>query len=114
MASSYSSLLCAEDNNSIMEDMNKEGYGEESVDCDATWRRYGNHLTGKNQKEMLFGLDDDDGQDLPLQSDECLALMFEKESHHMPKFDYLNRLKTGDLDLAARNLAVDWISKVGF
>ena len=49
---------------------------------------------------------------LPLQSEECLILMLEKESQQWPGLDYLKRLQFGDLDVDARNEAIDWIHKV--
>lgn len=57
---------------------------------------------------------DENANGLPLQSDECLALMLEKECQHIPAGDYLNKLRTGDLDSRARKEAIDWIEKVGF
>ena len=36
------------------------------------------------------------------QSDECLAVMIEKEYHHLPAADYLTRLKNEDLDIGDR------------
>ncbi|KAK9270203.1 hypothetical protein L1049_025779 [Liquidambar formosana] len=98
-----SSLLCAEDNNSIFVDGD---YGAVE-EFEATWH-HGNHRT-RNQDhsfdggEFMFGL--------PLQSDECLALMVERESQHLPGGDYLKRLRSGDLDLGARREVVDWIGK---
>ncbi|KAK7351562.1 hypothetical protein VNO77_11115 [Canavalia gladiata] len=90
-----SSLLCAEDS-SVFDDnyyggTMTEGYEE-------TWRFRSHH----------FG--DPDG--LPLQSDECFALMVKKECQHLPCVNYLNRLRSGDLDFGARMDAIDWIQKV--
>ena len=68
-----------------------------------------NHRNHEQDKSFDSG---DDG--LPLQSDECLASMVEKECHHLPAIDYLKRLNSGDLDCRARKEAVDWIGKVGF
>lgn len=44
----------------------------------------------------------------PVLSDETVGAMVEKESEHLPKYDYLYRLHSGDLDLTARNDALDW------
>ena len=38
----------------------------------------------------------------------------EKEWDHLPNGDYVNRLRSGDLDFGARKEAIDWIEKVGF
>ena len=101
-----SSLLCAEDN-SIFDD-NDYGAQMEKFEEDTTWY-HRNHRT--HDQNQSFG--NGEGEGLPLQSDECLASMVEKECHHLPNTDYLKRLRNGDLDLGARKEAVDWITKVG-
>jgi hypothetical protein len=100
--SAVSSLLCAEDN-SIFDDTD---YGTVEEVLEDTWlhRNHRNH-----GQDRSFG----GGNGLPLQSDECLALMVEKECQHLPAADYLKRLRSGDLDLGARRQTVDWIGKVG-
>ncbi|XP_022766416.1 cyclin-D3-1-like [Durio zibethinus] len=102
-----SSLLCSEDNNSIFYDNDYCAGGSELEGFGATWNhRYYRNL---NQNRVFNGVHEDG---LPLQSEECLALMVEKEHQHLPNFDYLKRLQSGDLDLTARKEAVDWIGKV--
>ncbi|KAL5705890.1 hypothetical protein ACHQM5_024122 [Ranunculus cassubicifolius] len=50
---------------------------------------------------------------LPIQSEECISLMVEKECNHLPKNDYLERLQNGELHLImARKEAIDWMRKV--
>ncbi|CAL0319308.1 unnamed protein product [Lupinus luteus] len=88
-----SSLLCAEDSNNVFD----EGH---SVYED-TWQHHRNH--------QRHGFDE--SYELPLQDDECFAMMVEKEQQHWPGVVYLNRLHSGDLDFGARNEAVDWIEK---
>lgn len=100
--SAVSSLLCTEDNNSIFGDVSTDYHGVVVEEFEPTWH-HGNHQTHI----------DDYGEILPSQSDECLALMLEKECQHLPNSDYWKRLQTGDLDLVARKEAVDWIFKVG-
>ena len=103
-----SSLLCAEDNNSIFYDNDHFGMGAEVEEFGATWNhRYYRNL---NQNRVFNGVDEDG---LPLQSEESVALMVEKERKHLPNANYLKRLQSGDLDLEARKEAVDWIGKVG-
>lgn len=103
--SAVSSLLCAEDK-SIFDDSDYGGLVEEFEET-TTWyhRNHRSHVQNRS-----FG----NGVGLPLQSDECLASMVEKECQHLPNTDYLKRLRSGDLDLGARKEAVDWIYKVGF
>ncbi|CAL9114214.1 unnamed protein product [Musa textilis] len=50
--------------------------------------------------------------DFTLQSEDCIALMVERESQHLPQEDYVQRLLRGQLDLAIRSDAIDWIHKV--
>ncbi|KAG6774124.1 hypothetical protein POTOM_021473 [Populus tomentosa] len=94
-----SSLLCAEDNNSIFDD--NDCYDATVEEFEATWH-HGNHQI-QNQNSGWW---------LPMQSEECLVLMVEKECQHLPSGDYLKRLRNGDLDLGGRKEAVDWIAKV--
>ncbi|XP_059655055.1 DNA (cytosine-5)-methyltransferase DRM1A-like [Cornus florida] len=63
-----------------------------------------------NQNQGFDGEESWNG--LPVQTDECLALMVKRECKHLPSGDYLNRLRNGDLDLGARMEVVDWIVKV--
>ncbi|XP_076931451.1 cyclin-D4-1-like [Bidens hawaiensis] len=79
-----SSLLCAEEHDSIFYDDN-DGHQ--------------NHV--ETQDHVL---------DV---SDERLDLLIEKECQQFVGFvDYLNNIKNGKLDVAARQEAVDWITKV--
>lgn len=49
-----------------------------------------------------------------LQNEERVREMVENERQHLPKDDYLKRLRSGDLDLRIRREALDWICKVVF
>lgn len=109
MDCAVSSLLCAEDNNSIFYSEDDDvGYGfvEELVE-DRWYPR--NHRNGQENRRC-YGEESLTG--LPLQSDECLALMIRRECEHMPAGDYLERLRNGDLDIGARDEILDWIAKV--
>lgn len=50
----------------------------------------------------------------PLQSEDTVRTMVDRESEHLPRGDYLTRLRSGDLDLSVRREALDWIWKVWF
>ncbi|KAK4261386.1 hypothetical protein QN277_004391 [Acacia crassicarpa] len=96
-----SSVLCSQDSNTCLADF----------ECDATddfeISRSSNHQkTGSNWGgfESVLGF--------PLQSEETLRLLAEKERVYMPREDYLVRLRRGDLDLSVRREALDWIWKV--
>ncbi|RXH92692.1 hypothetical protein DVH24_033588 [Malus domestica] len=91
-----SSLLCAEENIFDIDD-----FGSEEA--------HRNHRN--NSRKGGFCDDGEEGLPLQSQSDEYLGSMVEKEFHHLPASDYLMRLQSGDLDLAARQQAVDWIGK---
>ncbi|XP_051117383.1 cyclin-D4-2-like [Andrographis paniculata] len=47
----------------------------------------------------------------PCLSEESVAWMVERENLHLPRNDYLKRLRSGDLDLSFRREALDWIFK---
>ncbi|KAG9450784.1 hypothetical protein H6P81_010749 [Aristolochia fimbriata] len=94
-----STLLCPEDNISIM------GFDDDAGVVDGVE----NTDSGNNRKEGFLG---DFLMGLPLQSDECLRLMVEREREHLPGEDYLGRLRRGHLDLSMRRDAVNWIGKV--
>ncbi|KAI9125056.1 hypothetical protein K1719_003672 [Acacia pycnantha] len=47
----------------------------------------------------------------PIQSDERVRLMVVREKEHLPRNDYLKRLRSGDLELSVRKEALDWILK---
>ncbi|KAF8411389.1 hypothetical protein HHK36_003938 [Tetracentron sinense] len=101
-----SSLLCAEDNNSLM-CFDDGDYG--AVDeFGHAWQHQNHRAHYQNQTfnggDLLTGF--------PLQSEECLGLMVERECEHLPRNDYLKRLRSGELDLGVRREAVDWIRKV--
>ncbi|XLU23420.1 hypothetical protein S245_059486, partial [Arachis hypogaea] len=95
---SVSSLLCAEDNNSVFDE---NDYGGGSVLSADTWH----HPRHQNREELLW-------QVPQAVSEEYLVLMVEKECDHLPCHDYLHRLTNGDLDFGARNHAIHWIQKV--
>ncbi|KAL9328576.1 hypothetical protein ACSQ67_003579 [Phaseolus vulgaris] len=45
------------------------------------------------------------------QSEETVRAMVEREREHFPRVDYLQRLRSGKLDLSVRRDALDWIWK---
>ncbi|KAL3630492.1 hypothetical protein CASFOL_023476 [Castilleja foliolosa] len=48
---------------------------------------------------------------LPCLSEDCVGWMVERESEHLPRDDYLMRLRTGELDMGLRREALDWMVK---
>ncbi|KAG8494005.1 hypothetical protein CXB51_011400 [Gossypium anomalum] len=103
-----SSLLCAEDDTSIFGDNDCYFGGSGEVgEFGSRWDH--SFYRNSNQNRVFNGVGEDG---LPLQSEECVVLMVEKEHQHLPNAGYLKRLQGGDLDPAARNEAVDFIRKV--
>lgn len=51
---------------------------------------------------------------LPFLSEDCVSWMLERERQHLPRGDYLSRLRSGELDLSLRREALDWMFKVIF
>ncbi|XP_076890527.1 cyclin-D4-1-like [Bidens hawaiensis] len=98
-----SNLLCAEDNNSICYDDDEDGHGDQNNVDDIVVNK--NQCFIKNLETECSVLD------LPVQSDECLGLLIEKECQQFVGFDYLEKLRNGKLDLVARQQVVDWIMK---
>ncbi|KAF8404685.1 hypothetical protein HHK36_009573 [Tetracentron sinense] len=101
-----SSLLCAEDNNSIMcsDDVDLGAVNELGAVCQHQTHHFHYQAQSFNGGEFLIGI--------PFQSEECLGLMIQRECEHLPRDDYLERFRSGDLDLGVRREAVDWIGKV--
>ncbi|CAN6239354.1 unnamed protein product [Urochloa humidicola] len=100
-------LLCAEDNAAIL-GLDEEG--EESSWAGATPPRDTVVAAGGGGIAVEGLL-----TEFPLQTDEYVAVLVEKETEHMPVEGYPQKLQRryGDLDLAAvRRDAVDWIWKV--
>ncbi|XP_057491043.1 cyclin-D4-1-like [Actinidia eriantha] len=95
---SASNLLCTESNNLCFDDL-------DSVNTDDQTHESNNQNLGfvSDRSEPLIGL--------PLLTEESFCLMIERERQHLPRDDYLKRLRSGGLDLSARREALDWICK---
>lgn len=89
-----SSLLCTEDITVFDDSDTMEVYQED------TWRP----RTRSYQSSVP--------DVLPLQSEDCLVSMMEKEIQQWPGADYLNKLQSGVLNSGDRKEAIDWIQKV--
>ncbi|WJX34890.1 hypothetical protein P8452_22956 [Trifolium repens] len=98
------SLLCTEEDSTVFDDAvdSMEEVYEDS------WRPRFDHQSNHHQQHRFDAVPDE----LQLQSEECLVLMLEKQLQQWPGVDYLNRLQSGVLDVAARTEAIDWIQKV--
>ena len=89
-----STLLCGEDRNSVL------GLGG----CDG----------GQELVEVGSGLDHSDaaGAVFPVDTDEAVRALVEKETDHLPQEGYAERLEHGGLESSWRKDAMDWICKV--
>lgn len=99
-----SMLLCAEDNSSILDF--DDGDDEPGI----KGKSWGGGI-GKIYDQKTDFLRDS-FMVFPLQTEECLFALLEKESEHHPAGDYAKRLRSGALDVSVRKDAVDWIRKV--
>ncbi|KAK4742674.1 hypothetical protein SAY87_000675 [Trapa incisa] len=89
-------LLCGEDNSSVFNDS----------DC-----RGSSSLLQQAQSLVRLERPGDEPM-CPVLSNEYIGELVEKERHHLPKCDYLKRLRNGDLDIVTRKEAIDWMFKV--
>ncbi|XP_006657972.1 cyclin-D2-2-like [Oryza brachyantha] len=85
-------LLCAEDSSSVLGLGGDEAVAE--VGCG------------------LGFLDSGAGAVFPVDSDEFVAFLVEKEMDHLPQSGYLEKLELGGLESSWRKDAIDWICKV--
>ena len=98
-------LLCRENSNACFDDLgctatDDSGIPQENINANHHSPNLENH---GSKSTMVF----------PVRSEENFILMFERERDHLPKDDYLKRLRSGDLDLSVRRDALHWILKVG-
>lgn len=97
-----SSLLCAEENCSILDFDDND---EDDVNGELG-------LKEGLIVEQRFDFYVDSLMDLPEQSEETLGLMMKRECEFLPQSDYPKRLIDGELDVSVRREAIDWIAKV--
>ncbi|KAH7852961.1 hypothetical protein Vadar_031499 [Vaccinium darrowii] len=89
------SLLCEETNDLCFDDL------------DSVTDNQNLGVTDEDRSESLV--------DLPLLSEEVFSFMVESEREHLPREDYLERLRNGALELGSvRKEAIDWIWKACF
>ncbi|OIV93042.1 hypothetical protein TanjilG_20704 [Lupinus angustifolius] len=93
-----SSLLCCEDNSTCFDDDDLEFNDVVGSRILPFWAH--TNLNSFNQCPSFV-----------LQSEETVRVMIEREREHLPRDDYLNRLRSGDLDMSVRREAIDWICK---
>lgn len=103
-----SNLTCTESTNTCF-----DGFDCNATNGDDDDQNSQNHSQDSNfiNKRSIFPMGF-----FPFQtvSEELLREMAVKEGELLPKHDYLNRLRSGDLDSRVRREALDWILKVVF
>ncbi len=52
--------------------------------------------------------------DFPVEDDDAIAVLLQKESRYMPEADYPGRYRSRDLNAGARQNAISWMLKVSF
>ncbi|XP_009614641.1 cyclin-D4-1 isoform X1 [Nicotiana tabacum] len=94
-----SNLLCTETKSLCFDDLDSLTISQQNIET--------------NSKDLSFsnGIRSEPLIDLPSLSEECLSFMVQREMEFLPKDDYLERLRSGDLDLSVRKEALDWIWK---
>ncbi|KAK6119999.1 hypothetical protein DH2020_046239 [Rehmannia glutinosa] len=95
-------LLCNEETINLCFD---DGDLFEPLDDQTHQSNGGKRGNGRSESEPLIFL--------PCPSEDCVRWMVERESKHIPRNDYLMRLRNGEMDMSLRKEALDWIFKEG-
>ncbi|CAI9753197.1 unnamed protein product [Fraxinus pennsylvanica] len=98
-----SDLLCNEETKNLCFDDDDLADPFNDVSCQTNDNKGMSFFNGGPDSESLVHF--------PCVSEESIGLMVEREMDHMPRDDYLNRLRTGDLDMSVRREAIDWMCK---
>lgn len=101
-----SSLLCAE--NTIFGDLDFNASDE--IGIPLSWH----HQDDQSRNQDPFSYNDSckSLMGFTVHSEDRIKEMVKGEKEHLPRDDYLKRLRSGDLDLSVRREALDWIWKV--
>ncbi|CAA2991298.1 cyclin-D4-1-like [Olea europaea subsp. europaea] len=98
-----SDLLCNEEAKSLCLDDDDLVDPFSDVSCQTDDNKGMSFVNGGQDSEPLVHF--------PCVTEESIGLMVDREIEHMPRDDYLSRLRTGDLDLSVRREAVEWMCK---
>ncbi|KAL2347387.1 hypothetical protein Fmac_001387 [Flemingia macrophylla] len=101
--SATSNLLCSENSSTCFDD---------DFECDAAeGSRISHFWDHRNLNSELHVSGSEFLAYFVAQSEETVWAMVEREREHLPREDYLRRLRSGELDLSIRREALDWIWK---
>ncbi|KAK7309745.1 hypothetical protein RJT34_06720 [Clitoria ternatea] len=101
--SATSNLLCSENSSTCFDDDGLECSGADGSGISPSWDHHRNL--------SCLSLDNLGSECFVSQSEETVRVMVKREREHLPRDDYLKRLRSGDLDLSVRREALDWIWK---
>lgn len=113
------SLMCMENSSTCFDDLECNGFADGSSSWDHKNVNFNNQCLSKD-KDNNGSLEEQQQQQpfvaFLVQSenddDETVGFLVEREREHLPRHDYLKRLRGGDLDLGVRSEALEWIWKV--
>ncbi|OIT03101.1 PREDICTED: cyclin-D4-1-like [Nicotiana attenuata] len=94
-----SNLICTETKSLCFDDLDSLTISQQNIETNSNDLSFNNGF----RSEPLI--------DLPSLSEESFGFMVQREMEFLPKDDYLERLRNGDLDLSVRKEALDWIWK---
>ncbi|KAK2374198.1 CYCLIN D4-1 [Trifolium repens] len=100
--SATSNLLCSENNSTCFDDDLEFNDVFDGSGISPSWDYTNLNLDNVGSESFVCFV---------AQSEEIVKVMVEKEKDHLPRDDYLMRLRSGDLDLSVRREALDWIWK---
>lgn len=103
-----SNLLCAEDASLVAWDDEVESLSEDENANNVSFFHEGNNDHGGFREPWPAT----SFPEFPLEDDESVSLLVQKENDHMPREDYLQRFRTRTLDPSVRQDAMCWILKV--
>ncbi|XVF61535.1 hypothetical protein PTKIN_Ptkin08bG0137300 [Pterospermum kingtungense] len=111
---SDSNLLCSENTSSCFDgDLDSNAMNEFGVSPACHQQHLENQIF--NQQDPFFmnniSTSSKGCSAFAIQSEDRIREMVEKEMEHLPRNDYLKRLRSGDLDLSVRREALEWIWK---
>lgn len=96
----FSSLLCTEANSPCFNYLESPAKDEAAQDSNG-------------DKGVIFGgVRSEPLIEVPSLSEESFCFLVERETEYLPKEDYLERLRSRDLEMSLRTEAIEWIQKV--
>ncbi|XVE83076.1 hypothetical protein DITRI_Ditri16bG0057900 [Diplodiscus trichospermus] len=110
---SVSNLLCSENTSSCFDGGLDFSAINEFGDSPACYHHFQNQIFNQQDPSVINNISTSlmGSSGFAIQSDDRIKEMVEREMKHLPRDDYLKRLRSGDLDLSVRREALEWIWK---